>query len=74
MKKIIIASLVLTALTSMQATFAQDVKTKDIEGFGGVIAERYSDSKEWWAAEKLPAKDSPNVIIFLLDDVGFAQE
>ena len=25
------------------------VKTKNVEGFGGVIAESYSDSQEWWA-------------------------
>jgi arylsulfatase A-like enzyme len=49
------------------------IKTKSVDGFGGVIAKKYSDSKEWWAAEKRPKKGSPNVIIFLLDDVGFAQ-
>lgn len=49
------------------------VKTKAIEGFAGVIAKKYGDSKEWWAPEKRPRKDAPNVIIFLLDDVGFAQ-
>ena len=49
------------------------VKTKKVEGFGGVIAEKYSDSKEWWPPEKRPNKEAPNVIIFLLDDVGFAQ-
>ena len=49
------------------------VKTKNVEGFGGVIAESYSDSQEWWAAEEQPNEDAPNVIIFLLDDVGFAQ-
>ena len=49
------------------------VKTKNIEGFGGVIAESYNDSQEWWAAEERPKEGSPNVIIFLLDDVGFAQ-
>ncbi len=49
------------------------VKTKNVEGFGGVIAESYDDSQEWWAAEELPKDGSPNVIIFLLDDVGFAQ-
>ena len=49
------------------------VKTKNIEGFGGVIAESYQDSQEWWAEEELPNSDAPNVIIFLLDDVGFAQ-
>ncbi len=49
------------------------VKTKSVEGFGGVIAESYGDSQEWWAAEERPNEDAPNVIIFLLDDVGFAQ-
>jgi len=49
------------------------VKTKNVEGFGGVIAESYSDSKEWWPPEERPEEGSPNVIIFLLDDVGFAQ-
>ena len=49
------------------------VKTKNVEGFGGIIAESYGDSQEWWAAEELPKDGSPNVIIFLLDDVGFAQ-
>ena len=41
--------------------------------FGGKIARSYEESKEWWAPEKRPKKDAPNVIIFLLDDVGFAQ-
>lgn len=49
------------------------VKTKNVEGFGGVIAESYGDSQEWWAEEERPNEDAPNVIIFLLDDVGFAQ-
>ncbi|MCH8073370.1 MAG: sulfatase-like hydrolase/transferase [Proteobacteria bacterium] len=49
------------------------VKTKNVEGFGGVIAESYADSQEWWAEEELPNEDAPNIIIFLLDDVGFAQ-
>ena len=48
-------------------------RSKNIEGFGGVIAESYGDSQEWWAEEELPEAGSPNVIIFLLDDVGFAQ-
>jgi len=52
---------------------ASGIKTKIIEGFGGVIAESYNDSQEWWAAEERPNEGSPNVIIFLLDDVGFAQ-
>ena len=36
----------------------------------GKIAERYEDSVEWWPQTVPPA---PNVLIILLDDVGFAQ-
>ncbi len=60
-------------LKSEYSTSNTGVKTKTVEGFDGVIAKSYKDSKEWWAAEKRPKKDAPNVIIFLLDDVGFAQ-
>ena len=52
---------------------ALGVRTKTVPGFEGVIAERYEDSEEWWAPEKPPQERAPNVIIFLLDDVGFAQ-
>lgn len=41
--------------------------------FKGKIGKTYEDSEEWWAEKKRPPKDAPNVIIFLLDDVGFAQ-
>jgi len=41
--------------------------------FKGKIAKSYADSKEWWPEPVRPPKGSPNVIIFLLDDVGFAQ-
>ena len=56
-----------------QIRIVDGVKQKAIEGFGGVIAEAYDDSQEWWPPEKRPNVDAPNVIIFLLDDVGFAQ-
>lgn len=41
--------------------------------FKGKIAKKYEDSKEWWPEKTRPPKGAPNVIIFLLDDVGFAQ-
>ena len=44
-----------------------------IPEFKGKIARSYKDSQEYWAPEKRPPKGAPNVIIFLLDDVGFAQ-
>lgn len=59
--------------TNSAEVSVSEIKTKTVEGFGGIIAKKYSDSKEWWAAEKRPKEDAPNVIIFLLDDVGFAQ-
>ena len=55
------------------STSESGVRTKNFEGFGGVIAESYDDSQEWWAEQERPKEGSPNVIIFLLDDVGFAQ-
>jgi arylsulfatase len=41
--------------------------------FKGKIAKRYEDSQEWWPEPAKPPKGAPNVIIFLLDDVGFGQ-
>ncbi|MEJ2206677.1 MAG: sulfatase-like hydrolase/transferase [Gemmatimonadota bacterium] len=42
--------------------------------FKGKIAERYEDSQEWWPQTVPPApKGAPNVVIILLDDVGFSQ-
>ena len=49
------------------------VKKKTVEGFGGVLAESYDDSEEWWPEYVEPNEEAPNVIIFLLDDTGFAQ-
>ncbi len=41
--------------------------------FKGKIAKSYEESKEWWPEPVRPPEGAPNVIIFLLDDVGFAQ-
>jgi arylsulfatase len=41
--------------------------------FGGKIARSYQESEEWWPAPVEPPESAPNVIIFLLDDTGFAQ-
>ena len=41
--------------------------------FKGKIAKSYSESEEWWPEPATPPEGAPNVIIFLLDDVGFAQ-
>ena len=39
----------------------------------GKIARRYEDSKEHGEPKTHPPKRAPDVIIFLLDDTGFAQ-
>ncbi|HEX6394207.1 MAG TPA: arylsulfatase [Acidimicrobiales bacterium] len=42
-------------------------------GFGGLIGRTWRQSKPWWPPEpELPA-GAPNVVIIVLDDVGFAQ-
>jgi arylsulfatase len=41
--------------------------------FGGTIARSYEDSEEWWPEPVRPSEGAPNVLILLLDDVGFAQ-
>ena len=41
--------------------------------FQGTIARSYEESTEWWAEPITPHVDAPNVLILLLDDVGFAQ-
>jgi hypothetical protein len=56
-----------------EITMVDGVTKKTIPGLGGVIAKKYEDSEEWWPPYKEPKPDAPNVIIFLLDDVGFAQ-
>jgi len=41
--------------------------------FKGKIERSYKDSKEFWRDIPSPQKGTPNVLIFLMDDMGFAQ-
>ncbi len=41
--------------------------------FKGKIGKTYAESEEWWPDAIVPPAGAPNVIIFLLDDTGFAQ-
>jgi arylsulfatase A-like enzyme len=41
--------------------------------FGGRIGRYYDDSVPWWSPEETPPRGAPNVVIVVLDDVGFAQ-
>jgi len=39
--------------------------------FGGVIKEKATDSKAWWAPRVVPPKGAPNVLLIMTDDQGF---
>jgi arylsulfatase A-like enzyme len=41
--------------------------------FGGTIGRWYWESEQWWPEEQRPPASAPNVVVMLLDDVGFAQ-
>ena len=41
--------------------------------FGGVIGPTWRESTPWWPPEPTPPPDAPNVVMIVLDDVGFAQ-
>ena len=39
--------------------------------FGGIIKEKASESKAWWAPRVVPPKGAPNVLLIMTDDSGF---
>lgn len=40
---------------------------------GGRIGRTWRDSEAWWPPEPTPPEGAPNVVLVVLDDVGFAQ-
>jgi len=41
--------------------------------FGGVIGPSWRESTAWWPPEPTPPEHAPNVVMIVLDDVGYAQ-
>ena len=41
--------------------------------FGGQIGRTFTDSRSWWPPLPSPPEGAPNVVVVLLDDVGYAQ-
>ncbi len=41
--------------------------------FGGRIGATPAESTPWWPTRQQPPQDAPNVLVIVLDDVGFAQ-
>ena len=43
------------------------------QDFGGRIGRDWRDSEPWWPPEPAPPAGAPNVVLVVLDDVGYAQ-
>jgi hypothetical protein len=43
------------------------------EPFGGVIGRYQDESTAWWPPPRRAPTGAPNVLLIILDDVGFAQ-
>ncbi len=43
------------------------------EEFGGRIGRDWSDSEPWWPPARRAPDGAPNVLLVVLDDVGYAQ-
>lgn len=87
MKKLrhIVSLAFIAALTPLQAqqvtgTPGSPSATTTIDGkqlpppdpkFDGVIKEKASESKPWWAPRVVPPKGAPNVLLIMTDDCGF---
>ena len=70
---ILMALLILTFPACQQSNEKADNKSEGTQEFKGKIAKSYQDSEEWWPSSPKPPEGTPNVIVFLLDDTGFAQ-
>jgi arylsulfatase len=63
----------LVVVLSMTGMLGSIVVAEPAQEFKGKVARSYEESEEWWPEPVRPPKDAPNIIILLLDDVGFAQ-
>jgi len=68
-----LAMIVFSCQTPIETEQVSESMKKYGQEFEGKISQSYAESKEWWPKKKRPPKEAPNVIIFLLDDTGYAQ-
>ena len=76
MKKILTLSVPVVSLVLVLLMTGCGGDTAELDSgqeFQGTIAKSYEESEEWWPEPTQPPEGAPNIIIFLLDDVGFAQ-
>ena len=58
--------------TTDPATEAATEAAGPYEGFGGRGGRTFAGSESWWPERPRPAADAPNVVVVLVDDLGFA--
>ena len=78
---IVLASCLGTALAQqVTGTLGAPGATSTISGkqlpppdpaFGGIIREKATESKAWWAPRVVPPRKAPNVLLIMTDDSGF---
>ena len=71
---LILVGVMFVILSGCNESQEKSIAKKKVQSeFKGKIAKTYEESEEWWPKKQRPPENAPNVIIFLLDDVGFAQ-
>lgn len=60
-------SMIGLSILSTMTAFAQHT----VQSYKGTIGKTLNDSKEWWAPVTKAPQGAPNVVLVLLDDVGF---
>jgi arylsulfatase A-like enzyme len=46
--------------------------TRTYPGWGGLAGRTVAESRSWWPATPRPPAGAPNIIVVLLDDMGFS--
>lgn len=50
----------------------EESPTRHYDGWGGRVGKTVEESTSWWPPIPTPSSDAPNVIVVLLDDMGFS--
>ncbi len=73
-KFVLIAILLIIGVSLLVIEFPrQEEQEEENESeFKGIIGRSYEESEEWWQEVNLEAEGSPNVLLIILDDMGFS--